>query len=521
MAKFISADEAAKLIPDGATLASSSSGLAGWAEEIAQAIERRFLETGEPRGLTLYQACGTGDWKERGASRLAHEGLITKLVTSHVSSAPKLAALVEADKVEFHMLPQGVLLHMVRAAAGRKPGVVTRVGLGTYVDPRHGGGKITARTKGERVELVQLDGECLFYRTVPFDVALICGSVADENGNLTTEKQAMQLEALHLAMAAKNNGGLVIAQVEQVAKAGTLHPQKVKIPGILVDYVVVAKPENHMQTHITQFNPAFSGDLKIPLASIPPMPLDERKVVARRAAMELEAGAIVNLGIGMPDGVAKVAAEGGVLDRLVLTTEIGAVGGMPAGGLNFGASYNAEAILDHPSMFDFYDGGGLDCSFLGYAQVDMKGNVNVSRFGPKVVGCGGFINITQNTKRLVFCGNFTSGAEVKVEGGKLAIVQEGRQKKFLRAVDHVTFSGDYALRNGQSVLYVTERAVFELGDGGLALIEIAPGMDLKRDILSMMEFEPVVSPGLKTMDAGIFSGTWGGLAAMKAVGSHE
>ncbi|NLK71463.1 MAG: acyl CoA:acetate/3-ketoacid CoA transferase [Clostridiales bacterium] len=509
MAKLITAKEAAELIRDNSTLASSSSGLAGWAEEIALEIEKRYAETGHPKNITLYQACGTGDWKERGASRLAHEGLVTKLVTSHVGSSPRLQKLVEENKVEFHMFPQGVLLHLARAMASKKSGYFTKVGLGTFVDPRLGGGKITPCTKDERVQLIEINNEeYLFYRSVPVDVALICGSVGDENGNLTTHKQAMQLEALHLAMAVKNRGGIVIAQVENYVKANTLHPQQVIIPGILVDYIVVARPENHMQTHETQFSPVFAGDIKIPLRSIDPMPLDERKIIARRAAMELKLNSIINLGIGMPDGVAKVAAEEGIIDYLKLTTEIGSIGGMPAGGLNFGAAYNAEAIIEHPNMFDFYDGGGLDAAFLGYAQIDADGNVNVSKFGPKVVGCGGFINISQNTNELIFCGAFTSGAETKIEDGKLVIVKEGKHKKFVKAVDHITFSGKYSRSIKQSVKYVTERAVFSLEENGLTLIEIAPGIDMEKDILPMMEFDPIISPDLKEMSLDIFKPQW-------------
>lgn len=511
MSKIITAAQAAELIRDGCTLASSSSGLAGWAEEIGVAIEKRFSETGHPRDITLLQACGTGDWKEKGSSHLAYEGLIKRLITSHVGSAPRLAQLVEKNKTEFYMFPQGALLQLIRAIAGKKPGIITKVGLGTFVDPRLSGGKITPITKEDMVSLMELDEEYLFYKGFPIDIALICGSIADENGNLTTEKQAMQLETLPLATAVKNSGGIVIAQVEHVAKANTLHPQKVKVPGILVDYIVVAKPENHMQTHITQFNPAFSGDIKVPLQSISPMPLDERKVIARRAAMELKPDTVINLGIGMPDGVAKVAAEEGVIDRLTLTTEIGAVGGVPAGGLNFGASFNAEAILEHQSMFDFIDGGGLDAAFLGYAQVDMDGNVNVSKFGTRIVGCGGFINISQNTKNLVFCGTFTSNSSIKIENGKVEIIKEDGNKKFINSVDHVTFSGKYARKFNQSVLYVTERAVFSLDEEGITLIEVAPGIDIERDILSMMEFKPRISPNLKEMPSEIFKPEWGEL----------
>lgn len=346
----------------------------------------------------------------------------------------------------------------------------------------------------------------------PINVGIIRGTVADENGNLTMDKEGLLMEALPVAQAARNSGGIVIAQVESIAAAGTLNPKNVQVPGILIDYIVVAKPENHFQTEVTQYNPAFSGELKVPVNKIPALPLDERKVIARRCAEELIPNAVLNLGVGIPANVASIVAEEEAGEYTTFTTEAGSVGGISAGGGDFGHAYNSQAIVDHHAQFDFYDGGGLDFSVLGLAQTDQNGNVNVSKFGTRVSGCGGFINISQSAKNLVFAGTFTAGVlEIEVKDGKLNIINEGRAKKFIKQVQQITFSGDYASKKKQNVTYVTERAVFKLVDSKLVLIEIAPGVDLQKDILDQMDFEPVISKDLKLMDAVIFSEKWGSL----------
>ncbi|MBK6717542.1 MAG: acyl CoA:acetate/3-ketoacid CoA transferase [Burkholderiales bacterium] len=518
--QVITADQVGPLIPDHATIFLGGLAVTSLPEEILQGLERHFLATGHPQMVSTWACGAVGNSGEAGMKHFAHKGMIKRVIAGHFGQTGKeMMKMVFDGEVEAYNFPQGSLSHLTRQIANKSPGLLTQVGLGTFVDPRLEGGKMNAASTEDLVKVVEFDGqEWLFYRSPKIDVAIIRGTVCDENGNLTLDKEGVLLEQLSIAQAAKRWGGVVICQVEQIVQNGSLHPKAVKVPGFLIDYVVVAQPENHMQSITTQYNPALCGNIRVPLGHLEPMLLDERKVIARRAAMEVRPGAITNLGIGIPAGIPTVAAEEGVSDLLKLSIESGVNGGVPAQLGDFGLAYNPESIIEQSFQFDFYDGGGLSASFLGLAQVDHHGNVNVSKFSGRPVGCGGFINITRSTKNLVFCGSFTAGGvELKIGGGKLEIVKEGRNKKFIDRVEQVTFNGHDAALREQNVIFITERAVFHLREDGLELTEIAPGIDLERDVLAHMAFKPIIKD-VKIMDPGIFSETWGGLAA--AVNAH-
>src|SRR5229473_404854 len=504
--KLVSAREAVRLIRIGDTVAIGGFIGIGLALEVIhelaavfQAADEESAALGKPRDLTLVFCVSPGDAQSGGANRLAQPGLVKRIIGGHWTGVPALYQLVAGNQVEGYNMPLGPMSHLYRDIAAGKPGHLSRVGLGTFADPRFGGGKLNEMTTEDLVELVEIGGqEYLFYKAFPVNVAIIRGTTADPAGNITMEREALTCDTLSLAMAAHNSGGLVIAQVERLADVNSLNPRQVKIPGALVDCIVVATdPGNHPQTFASPYSPAFAAEVRVPLTSLTPMPMSDRKIIARRAAMELRANSVVNLGYGIPEGVASVAAE-------EKTAEPGAIGGVPAGGGDFGAATNAQAIIDMPYQFDFYDGGGLDAAFLGLAQADREGNVNVSRFGPRLAGAGGFINISQNAQKVLFLGTFTAGdLELSVVEGKLLIERDGQYQKFVEEVGHRTFSGPHAAQQGKDVLYITERCVFRLTTEGLELTEIAPGIDIDRDILAKMAFKPIVAKP-REMDRRIF-----------------
>jgi propionate CoA-transferase len=512
--KIVSAATAVQLIRDGDTLATGGFVGTGFAEELAIALERRFLgeerETrsgaGHPRDLTLIFGSSQGDLKTRGLNRFAHPGMVARVIGGHWGAVPKLQQLAHANAIEAYNPPQGVVSQLFRDIAAKRPGHLTTIGLGTYADPRQGGGKLNSRTSDDIVELVSIGGqECLFFKSIPIDVCFIRATTGDSDGNLTMEKEALTTEVLAIAMATRNSGGVVIAQVERIAECGSLNPRQVKIPGVLVDCVVVAAPENHWQTFGTPYNPAFSGEVRVRLDSLSPMDMSERKIIARRAALELRPNSVINLGIGMPEGVARVAAEEGITDLFTLTAEPGVIGGVLAGGLNFGAASNASALIDQPYQFDYYDGGGLDATFLGLAEVDRLGNVNVSKFGTRLPGAGGFVNISQNAKKIIFLGTFTAGRpRIAVTTNGPGIVCNGSVRKFVDKLQHTTFSSVHSRASARDVLYITERCVFKLTADGLELIEVSPGIDIERDVLALMDFKPIIRQDPAPMDDRVF-----------------
>lgn len=505
--KIVSIDEAVDLIKDNDVIGFNGIIGIGCPDELIIALEKKFLDEGHPRNLTLFYASTLGDGKEMGLQHLAHEGLVKKVIGGHFGKTPKLTQMALDEKIECYNLPQGVLSTMIRDIAGGRPRTITKVGLGTFVDPRHGGGKLNAITKENLVELIEFDGqEYLAYKPPKLNVAIIKATSADLEGNISFEKEPLYLDALSLAMAAKNSGGFVLVQVEGIADRGALPMRSVIIPGALVDCVAVAtNMEHHRQTAATLFNPAYAHQYRIPVTLVPPIALNERKIIARRAAFELKPNSVVNLGIGVPESISSVAAEEGIQEYLTLTSEPGIIGGIPAGGGDFGAAVNVDALIAMSNQFDFYNGGGLDVAFLGLAEADEQGNLNVSRFGPKIAGCGGFIDISQNAKKVVFMGSFTAGGlKIDVLDGKLRIVQEGKTRKFVKKVEEITFSGAVAAADHKQVLYITERCVFKLTPEGLELVEVAPGIDVERDIAGQMDFRPVIRQAPRLMDQRLF-----------------
>lgn len=501
--KIISAEKAVSKIKSGSTVCIGGGGAGhNVPDKILEQMGKTFLETGSPRRLTIIHPCGIGDNENRGLNHIAHEGLVHRVIGGFWGNAPKMVRLAQEEKIEGYNFPQGVLAHLMRATAAGRPGVITTTGLFTFVDPRIEGGKINRRTKEDLVDVVLINhNKYLLYKTIPFKVAIIRGSSIDKNGNLTMENEAATFSMLSIAQAAKVNRGIVIAQVKTVKDDQAAPAERVKVPGAFIDYVVV-DPEQGM-TFLTPYDQSmidseapYSEDMHV--SGI-------KRVIARRAAMEIQPGMHLNVGYGMADGVPIVVRDEGMLDQVNFFIEQGGVGGIPTTGLNFGAMYNPQALLDDGNQFDYFHGHGLDIAFLGFAQIDQQGNVNSSKFGSRLTGCGGFIDISQNARKVVFCGAFAVKAVVRLEDNGLKVADPGVRSKFVKHVEQITFSGNYALDMRQPVLVVTERAVFELAQGNLVLKQAAPGVDVRKHILAMMEFQPVVPPFVELMSQKCFS----------------
>lgn len=512
MLSMITSAAAAALVTSDDVLIVGGNGGMGAPEALLDALGQRFAQTGAPDGITLVHITGIGAVVEKGLCHLAQDGLVRRVIGGNYGLQLPFMRLIRDNRLEAYNFPQGVMAQMCRAWAGHQPGVVTHVGIGTYMDPRIEGGRMNERTIQELIEVVHLAGkEWLFYRAPTPTIAFLRGTTADEDGYVSMEHEGTTREDLSIAQAVHNAGGLVICQVKRLAKRGSLHPQMVRIPGFLIDHFVL-QPDQ-MQTYATHYDPSRSGEMPVPLSAVRPDENTVRRVIARRAAFELRRGDVVNLGTGISAMIPNVTAEEGVSDAFTLTVESGVIGGVPGHGREFGSAINPRAIIDQPYQFDFYDGGGLDCAFLSFAELDEAGNVNVTRFGDRVDGAGGFINITQNARRVVFSGTFTTGgADVSIDGGKLSIRREGKFRKLLKRVGQISFSGERALQTNQEVLYVTERAVFELSRSGLVLTEIAPGVRVREDVLDQMGFEPRVADVLRPMHRRLFEDGPCGLA---------
>lgn len=505
------AEQALSLIKDGDTIAISSAGMVGYPDYLSKVLEDMYLRDSHPAGLTLFAGCGHGIPNRYGGDeRFGHPGFLKRFVGSHPDVVPHMRKFIEDNEIEGYVLPQGILNQLYRCSAAKQPGLLSKIGIGTYIDPRQDGGKLNAKTTEDIVRLTEIDGEeYLFYKSSPINVAMFRATTADENGNISIEEEAQKLEILEMALAAKATKGVVIAQVKRVVANGNICANNVAVPGELVDAVVICEePEfYHSQTAGTVYSPYFSGEMIKPASAGPKAKekLAPEDIICRRAAMELYPGAVVNIGKGVGAGVATEAAVEGIDKEITFTLELGSLGGTPMPKLDFAAAQNPTSFLAHPSMFDFYHGGGLDITFLGAAELDKDGNVNVSKYAGRAAGQGGFIDISQSARKVVFCTYFTAkGFKGDVVDGKLVILNDGAVPKFVNTVEQITFNGKMAAEKKQDVVICTERAVFRLTENGLMVTEIAPGIDLEKDVIAHMGFTPLVSEDLKLMDERVF-----------------
>ena len=525
---FMTGEQAAQMIESGKTIATIGMTLVSASETILKALERRFLETGAPNGLTLLHSCGQSD-RDRGIQHFAHEGMLARIVGGHWGLQPRIMKLIAENKLLAYNFPQGQFAQFYRSMAGGEPGKITKVGLGTFIDPRIDGGKMNEITKNapDLIDVVTIDGEeYLRYKPIPIDYCIIRGTRIDENGNLSTEEEAMNLEVFSAVMACKRFGGKVIAQAKYKVAADTIHCKQVTVPGVFIDAAVICpEPElDHRQTHSFAFHPAYCGNIRLPEDAEEAIALNVRKVIGRRAMMELSQNDILNVGTGIPnDVVGPIIAEEGLAKDVTITVESGIYGGVPMGGIDFGIAKNHFALVRHDDQFDFYNGQGVDITFMGAGQIDAEGNVNATRLGPNPTGAGGFIDITTNAKHVVFCSTFTGkGLDCAFDNGRLEIRNEGSLIKFVNKLQQVSYNGPIARKKGQKMHYVTERAVFELRPEGLVLTEIAEGVDLQTQILDLMEFKPIISAELRVIPTCIYrNGAFGLKELLSKKGGNE
>ncbi|MGE1062159.1 hypothetical protein NXG27_05930 [Megasphaera paucivorans] len=511
--KVISSLQVAQLIEDGATVGVGGFGSYSAPDEILQGIEKNYQINSHPGKLTIFSSVCSGNntTADIGHNRLTPIGLVDTVIAAHFKNADKLYQLVGENKIAGFTLPLGTIVDLLRSAVANQPGVITRIGLNTYVDPRQGTCAVNEKARQQQRDLVSVveinDNKYLFYKTIPLNACIIRGTYADEQGNISFEHEGIQELQFLMALAAHNNNGIVIVQVENIVQNGSIPARKIGIHHSIVDYVVIAKPENHFQSYaVNSYHPELSGELRIPQVALKPMDFNIRKIIARRGVLELQPNSVINLGIGIPSGVGSIANEEGIATKTILSLESGPLGGVPAEGTGFGGSANFEAMYALADNLKYYDGGGLDMAFLGLAEVDQNGDVNVSHFGRGCAGPGGFIDITQNTSQVYFMGTFTvTRPRLEINNEQLSIQEDGQGIKFVKKVQEVTFSADYARKYNRKILYITERAVFRLTEHGIMLIEIAPGIDLQQDILAHMKFQPIISKDLKLMDKRLFS----------------
>lgn len=521
--KIVTAKEAVNTIEDGSTLAIIAMTQVSASTAILKEIEKSYMEEGHPRDLTYVHTCGQASaGKPGGMQYIAHEGLLKRVIGGHWGQSSNMMNLITENKIEAFNLPQGQMANMFHSMALQEPGKLSKVGLGTYIDPRIEGGKMNQKAKDsgyDTVAVVEVDGEeYIQYKPIKIDTLLIRGTYADENGNISTEREAMVLEILPAVMATKRWGGRVICQVEQIVQNGTIRPKDVVVPGVLVDEVVVCENplEDHRQTYSWYFDPSYSGQVRVPETALEILPTDMRKIISRRAMAELIPDQMINIGTGIPnENIGPIIAEEGLADIVTVTVESGIYGGVPAGTIDFGISQNAQALIAHDRQFELYNGTGIDYTFMGAGELDQYGNVNATKMGPKAPGAGGFIDITATAKNIIFCSSFTGGGlKTSFSENGIKIEQEGKFKKLVKEVQQISYNGRIALERGQNMLYVTERAVFKLTEKGVMLIEVAKGADIQKDILDQMEFKPLIAEDLKYTNTDFYKE---GICGLRAV----